>query len=179
MASKSLLDDHSVASFDTPLALLSACHERIARQCATLQRLSAHLPLHGADDAARHAAKQVIRYFDTAGRHHHQDEEYDLFPALLDAASGSDAVCLHDMRARIVLEHRELDAAWQTLREQLVGISASDSTALDPAAVDDFVRRHQRHIEFEENGLLPMAARLLSESQLRDLGLALQARRLG
>ncbi|MGE8638194.1 MAG: hemerythrin domain-containing protein, partial [Achromobacter sp.] len=48
---------------DDPLALLSACHGRIARQCATLTRLAAHLPAHGSDAAAQTAAASVARYF--------------------------------------------------------------------------------------------------------------------
>ena len=77
------------------LALLSACHGRISRQCATLERLSRHLPAHGSDAAAQTAAASVLRYFDTAAVHHHEDEEEDLFPALIESMAGSDAVCLH------------------------------------------------------------------------------------
>lgn len=172
-----LLDSSSTACFDTPLALLSACHQRILKQSATLQRLSAHLVTHGADTAAQQAAAQVVRYFDTAGHHHHQDEEQDLLPALLDAMAGSDAICLRDMRARITLEHRELDAVWYTLRTQLVALMQGDTAALDPRCVADFVARQQRHISFEEGELLPMAARLLSEEQLQALGQAMRDRR--
>ena len=167
----------AAAGFDAPLALLSACHQRITKQCATLQRLVAHLVSHGADGAAQQAAEQVMRYFDTAGHHHHQDEEQDLFPALLEAMAGSDAVCLREMMARIAKEHHALDAAWNTLRSQLVALVQGDAAALDPACVAGFVTLHQRHIEFEEGELLPMAARLLSDEQLQVIGQAMRARR--
>lgn len=174
-----LFGAHASAGFDTPLALLSACHERIAKQCTTLQRLPAHLAVHGADDAARQAVAQVMRYFDTAGRLHHQDEEEDLFPALFEAMAGSDAVCLHEMHARITREHRALDAAWQTLYTQLVPLKEGNATALDPQSVEDFALRHRRHIDFEEGELLPLAARLLSDAQLQVIGQAMRARRAG
>lgn len=177
MTLSTLLGTHAAAGFDAPLALLSACHQRISRQCATLQRLPAHLAAHGADEAARQAAGQVIRYFETAGHQHHQDEEEDLFPALFEAMAGSDAVCLHDMRARIVREHREFDAAWHTLRAQLVALTEGDAAALDPRSVEDFALRHQRHIDFEEGELLPLAARLLSDAQLQAIGQAMRTRR--
>jgi hypothetical protein len=80
------------AGTDEPLEMLSACHARIQSQCATLRRLVAHLLAHGVDAEARLAAASVMRYFDTSARHHHADEEEDLFPALIEAMAGSDAV---------------------------------------------------------------------------------------
>ena len=167
----------SAAGFDAPLDMLSACHERIEKQCATLRRLPAHLAEHGADEDARQAAANVMRYFDTAGRNHHADEEHDLFPALLESMAGSDAVCLRDITAALTREHRELDGAWRALRVQLESVTRGDASALDAAAVDDLISRHARHIAREEEELLPMAKRLLSDDQLQDLGRAMQARR--
>src|SRR5580765_8493471 len=70
------------ADFDHPIDILDGCHERILRNCATLERLAAHTLSHGSDAEAGVAAAGVMRYFDTAGAHHHRDEEDDLFPAL-------------------------------------------------------------------------------------------------
>src|SRR5262245_7979997 len=69
-------------TFEAPLEMLAACHRRIERQCETLSRLVPHLAAHGADGEARAAAAAVMRYFDTSGMQHHEDEERDLFPAL-------------------------------------------------------------------------------------------------
>ena len=66
--------------------MLSACHGRVERQCETLLRLVPHLAANGPDQAAREAAQNVMRYFDTSAPHHHADEEEDLFPALLRSA---------------------------------------------------------------------------------------------
>jgi len=85
------------AGFEAPLEMLSACHARIERQCATLRRLVPHLAAHGTDADARAAAAAVMRYFDTSAVHHHADEEADLFPALLEAIPGSDPVCLREL----------------------------------------------------------------------------------
>lgn len=167
----------AAAGFDAPLDMLSACHERIEKQCATLRRLPAHLAAHGADADARQAAANVMRYFDTAGRNHHADEECDLFPALLESMAGSDAVCLRDITTALTREHRELDGVWRTLRAQLQSLAQGDASALDAATVDDFVNRHARHIAREEDELLPMARRLLSDEQIQDIARAMQARR--
>ena len=87
------------AGFEAPLEMLSACHFRIERQCATLRRLVPHLATHGADTEARTAAANVMRYFDTSAKHHHADEEEDLFPALIESMAGSDPVCLRELTA--------------------------------------------------------------------------------
>jgi len=42
--------------------MLARCHGRLERQCATLRRLVAQ----GANDEARIAAANVMRYFDTS-----------------------------------------------------------------------------------------------------------------
>ena len=63
---------------EDPLAMLSACHERVERQCRTLTRLLPHLAQHGADAQAREAGQAVLRYFDEAAPNHHADEEDDL-----------------------------------------------------------------------------------------------------
>ena len=90
------------ASTEAPLEMLAACHGRVHKQCETLGRLAAHLPTHGSDTAAQQAATAVMRYFDTAARDHHADEEEDLFPALLEAMAGSDAVCLRALTDGLV-----------------------------------------------------------------------------
>lgn len=81
------LPGHSAPAvgFEVPLEMLAACHGRVQHQCKTLLRLVTHLQTHGADRPAQEAANAVMRYFDTAARHHHEDEEQDLFPALLES----------------------------------------------------------------------------------------------
>jgi len=84
------------AGTEAPPEMLSACHRRVEHQCATLRRLVPHLAAHGADSAARTATTNVWRYFETSAKHHHADEEEDLFPAPLESMAGSDAVCLRE-----------------------------------------------------------------------------------
>ena len=63
------------AGFEAPLEMLSACHGRVESQCQTLLRLPPHLAANGPDQAAREAAQNIMRYFDTSARNHHADEE--------------------------------------------------------------------------------------------------------
>jgi len=165
------------ASFEAPLEMLAACHGRIEQQCATLRRLVPHLAAHGADARARTAAANVLRYFDTAALQHHADEEENLFPALLEAMAGSDAVCIREMTERLSGEHRLLEAAWRRLRVPLARIAEGQGQALSPEGVEAFAGLYTGHMALEENELLPMAVRLLGEAQIESIGRAMRERR--
>jgi hemerythrin-like domain-containing protein len=165
------------AGFEAPLEMLAACHGRIEQHCATLRRLAAHLEAHGADARARSAAAAVLRYFDTAAPVHHADEEQDLFPALIESMAGSDAVCLKELTARLTAQHRELDAAWEHLRGGLAAVAAGTGNRLPADAVESFVQLNEQHLALEDGELLPMAARLISDSELQRIGRAMRERR--
>ena len=167
----------ALASTEAPLEMLSACHARIERQCATLLRLVPHLAAHGADEEARAAAASVMRYFDSSAKHHHDDEEHDLFPALIESMAGSDAVCLRDLTEALTADHRALAADWRRVRAALAQIATGTSAHLSPDDVEALVGRYERHIEREEKELLPMAARLLGDDDLARIGAAMRGRR--
>ncbi|SDD70880.1 hemerythrin domain-containing protein [Paraburkholderia lycopersici] len=164
------------ASFDEPVEMLKACHERIAAQCLTLERLAAYLPLHGADTQAQQAASAVMRYFDVAGPHHHADEEHDLFPMLIEAGQrlGSPVA---ERIASLSSEHRSLEAAWAQLRVVLADIAQGKASSPETVRVDDFVGAYRAHIVLEESQILPFAEASLSEEQLARLSAAMVARR--
>ena len=160
--------------FDDPLEMLRACHGRIQSQCSTLNKLLAHLPQHGCDTQAQQAARAILRYFDTAGRHHHDDEENDLLPLLLATSSGE----AHALVARLLAEHKIMDAAWQQLRADLTRIADGTAASLDTTVTGQFIAAYDRHIAVENLQLLPLAATLLTTPQLETLGKRMAARRI-
>lgn len=163
--------------FDQPIAVLKHCHGRIRKQLATLERLLSHLPEHGADEAARQAASAVLKYFEKAAHLHHDDEEQDLIPMLRAVAQGDDAATLQALVPVILQDHKDMDALWQDLHEQLTGIAGGSASALSASAVGRFVGRYTAHMEREESTLAPMALRLFSPEQTARLGQAMARRR--
>jgi len=159
--------------FDRPLEVLEACHDRIARQCDTLDRLLAHLPANGADAQAQQAARAVLAYFDTAAVHHHNDEERNLFPLLEQA--GAAGAC--DLVETLTLEHEEQALLWRRLRGQLQQIEAGAVATLDPALTRRFVALNRSHLEFENTHVLPLARQVLDAAAVERLGRAMAARR--
>jgi hemerythrin-like domain-containing protein len=165
------------AGFEAPLEMLSACHGRVERQCQTLLRLVPHLAANGPDQTAREAALNVMRYFDTSARHHHADEEEDLFPALLQAAPPAELAGLRGLVAALQAQHRELEQAWAELRPKLDGIALGTVRELGADEAGRLVGLYRSHIEREEAELLPLAARILGTARLDGVGRSMRARR--
>ncbi|MHB1061663.1 MAG: hemerythrin domain-containing protein [Thiobacillus sp.] len=159
--------------FDRPLAVLEACHGRIAKQCDTLDKLLAYLPMHGADAQAQQAARAVLAHFDTAAVQHHDDEERNLFP-LLEQASAPGAC---DLVEALTLEHDELALLWRRLRVELLQIGSGAASALDAALTQRFIALNRSHLEFENTHVLPLARQVLGAAEIERLGRAMAARR--
>lgn len=168
--------ESSAPTFDHPLEMLLACHGKILRQCDTLQKLMAHLRIHGCDDQVRQAAQGVLRYFSTAGQFHHQDEEENLFPALR-ASAGDDKEQLDELLQRLLQEHVVMLAAWNELRPMLLQLAEGMNARLDERLANRFINSYTMHIAVENSELLPLAARLLTPEQLRQIGMSMAERR--
>ena len=115
------LPGHSApgVGFEAPFEMLDACHERVERMLRLLSKIREHVQSHGADQQARDAARDVMRYFDQAGPHHHEDEERHVFPPLL--AQRDPAVVA--VVIRLKHDHREMAVATGTA-QVVVGTQA-------------------------------------------------------
>jgi hemerythrin-like domain-containing protein len=162
--------------FDEPLEMLAACHERIQAQLATLERLGPHLETQGCDAEAKSAAQAVLRYFDTSGAFHHQDEDQDLFPALRPKAAGQGRADVTAALDELEREHETMDAQWKSLRERLQAIVGGEPR-LDSEAVARFIWLYRRHMDREATAVLPFARQVLDAAQRAELGKRMAARR--
>ena len=162
--------------FEQPFAMLEACHERVQRTLALLQRLRAHVQEHGADVSAQQAARDVLRYFDIAAPLHHEDEELHVFPLLL--AQGSPDVAV--LVARLQHDHACMTVDWAAARlplQALVDGRQAGFSEADGAAFERFSGRYDRHIADEEALAYPAAQALLAAPVLEAMGREMAARR--
>ena len=166
----------SAPSFDHPLEMLHACHGKIQRQLNTLQKLAVHLPTHGCDQQAQQAAQGILRYFDTAGQFHHQDEEENLFPTLL-ALNVPEKAQVKALIERLLAQHAVMFAAWNDARTVLVKLAEGVNTPLPDALVEKLTGSYTPHINLEETELLTLSARLLSPQQIMEIGKSMAERR--
>jgi hemerythrin-like domain-containing protein len=158
--------------FNDPLGLLMACHQRMLAHCDTLGRIGERLASSGVDEDVRDAARQVHRYFATAAKLHHQDEEQDFFPMLV-RTSLKIAETIHDLKQ----DHRRMEALWQQLDPLLTGIDKLESPAQFTTTATEFAQLYRSHIEQENEFILSTARHLLSAQQLSKLGRAMADRR--
>lgn len=165
--------ESTAPSFDDPLGMLRACHRRIERQIATLDRLQRHLPEHGCDADARAAARAIMKYFDTAAPNHHADEEASLFPRLTAALPGRADALIADLER----DHDALAENWRKLRPLLAAIAAGARANLSARQVDGVRAAYEAHIAREEGELIPLAAQALDAEAFEAIGREMAARR--
>ena len=171
------LFDSPAVGFEQPFEMLAACHDRVRRSLALLARLIAHLDAHGHDAQSRGAARDVLRYFDLAAPHHHEDEERHLFPRLL--ASG-DAQAIADVQ-RLQAEHERMGALWRELRVALQDWTREDAAGpVSPAVralADEFQAVYAGHLLVEEGRAFPAARALVDDGAAVAMGAEMAARR--
>jgi hemerythrin-like domain-containing protein len=167
----------ALPGFDQPLDLLHACHVRIGTRCALLMRLCDHIREHGCDEQARKTAGHILRYFDEAGHQHHEDEENDLFPALVAAVPDARREEVSALTRSLEQEHDELERVYAEIRPHLEGVSEGRLPDLDVHLCDRLHTLYLEHIEREEAELLPLAREHLGEDAIARLGSGMAARR--
>lgn len=163
--------------FDQPFEMLGACHDRVRRSLALLARLVAHIDAHGHDAQSRTAAADVLRYFDLAAPHHHEDEERHVFPRLL---AGGDPALAADVE-RLRADHERMTALWRELRVALQGWAGAAAVgAVEPAMrerVAAFQAVYAGHLDVEDGRVFPAARQLVDEAAILTMGEEMAARR--
>ncbi|QEL56932.1 hemerythrin domain-containing protein [Chromobacterium paludis] len=159
-------------SFDQPLEMLLACHDKIRRFCDLLDKLPPYIEEHGVDQAARNTIDDVVRYFDVAGPAHHTDEEEELFP-LIEERVPTAASRLEQLSA----EHGYLHSCWNAIRDDLIALRDGGIKQISKSELQEFARQYREHAATEEAWLFPTAASTLSAEELKQAGAHMAERR--
>jgi len=163
-------------SFEEPFEMLQACHERVDRMLTLLGKLREHLLQFGADEQARQAARDVMRYFDKAGPQHHRDEELHVFPTLL----GTQDVDMIHLVARLQVDHLEMASRWiiaRSLLEEVVSGMRTRFNEADDAILQAFADMYKEHMRQEEAIAFPKARGDMDTDRLKAMSQEMQARR--
>jgi hemerythrin-like domain-containing protein len=163
-------------SFDEPFEMLQACHERLGRMLALLQKLRSQMRSRGADDQVRQAARDVMRYFDVAAPQHHRDEELHVFPSLL----GLPDPTLAELVGRLQQDHLLMDSRWvaaRSLLEEVAEGQRSSFNEADDAVLDAFAQVYQGHIEAEESIAFPRAMGAMDADRMSAMSSDMKSRR--
>ena len=169
----------SRTGFEDPIEILNSCHEKVRHFASLTIRLRDYLQKVGVDATATEAATRIRRYFNVAAALHHQDEELDLFPALLALKEGVISQAAKDALSQAVAslgrEHDTLGEAWSQIDRWLESVESGTPTP-EPACVDLFAHAYTRHADREENEIYPFAT-YLEMSEIQRIGLNMVKRR--
>lgn len=161
---------------DAPLHDFSKCHIGFV----TVLESSLGLPeMLVTATRSRSCAADMLKMFRDRLLAHHDDEERDLFPAVLRVAQpGDEASRAATMVAQLVREHREIAQLWKQLEPAVQAIANGYLPRLDSALLHELVRRFNEHVRLEEEEFLPFAQKVLARQaeDMAMLGLALHRR---
>jgi hemerythrin-like domain-containing protein len=156
--------------------VLDACHRQTLVTLDTLAALISRLESAGSDVHARTMAKEIVEFFSTTARQHHEDEELHVFPALL-ASSDPDIV---QTVQRLQQDHHWLDQDWMELLPQIDAVAGGQSwydldTLREGATV--FAALSRDHVALEEACIYPEARAQLGAGERREMGREMARRR--
>jgi hemerythrin-like domain-containing protein len=156
--------------------ILDDCHRHTLGALHTLNALVARLESEGHSEHVRAMAAQVVKFFSTTSREHHEDEERHVFPKAL--ASGD----AHVVQAvlRLQQDHSWLEEDWLELSAHLNALAAGQSLwDLDflREATDVFTALSHDHMALEESCVYPQARARLAAGERHEMGREMAARR--
>jgi hemerythrin-like domain-containing protein len=156
--------------------VLDACHVQTLHTLDKLAGLVARLAGGGADAEARSMAAEIVQFFSTTARQHHEDEERHVFPKM---ATSGDSELVRTV-LRLQQDHDWLEEDWMVLSPQIdavaYGLAWFDlDTLRDGAAA--FTALMRDHIALEESCIYPQARGRLRVGERREMGREMAARR--
>lgn len=158
--------------FTDPLGLLKACHQNILFFCEQLDELAQKIETGPIGFEIAASAGKIYKYFKTSGKHHHEDEEIEIFPIL-----NRTSLKLADRVNQAKKEHEKQDVLWAIIAPQLANpVSIKDGGEF-AATAREFIESQRAHITFEEEELFELAQHLIGQAELEKIGRKMAERR--
>jgi hemerythrin-like domain-containing protein len=173
---ESITPERYLVDTDTPLTNFSHCHVGILHQMDRLSELPALL---GPAALAQKIAAQAVDFFHRGMFAHHEEEERELFPAVLQSAKkGEEHLLVDQLIQTLTQDHRSLEKLWQELEPALKKVAKRQEAQVDAQSIESLVTRYAHHAETEEKLFLPLAEKILgrNSNHMAALGLALHMR---
>ncbi|MBM3738116.1 MAG: hypothetical protein FJW39_20230 [Acidobacteria bacterium] len=153
------------ASLDQPVEHLLACHRRIEQRLETLER--ACLAVADRPGEAGAAVENVLRFLETNGAWHTEDEEVSILPRLGPHLGGEDREFIGELRG----QHKRIEHEVSLLRSMPVTEEGFAQLVTRVCA------SYREHIRFEESRLPDLARRHLSAEDLAAVSGEMKRRR--
>jgi hemerythrin-like domain-containing protein len=167
--------------FDEPLRLLSDCHRRIEHFLSVLTATADRADGRTLSEGERTQLQIALTYFATAAPRHTADEEESLFPRM-EASLDRDAIEALNTIQRLESDHDEANRLHEAV-DRLVRLWLSDGRLADSRMreLECHLARlntlYAAHIALEDREVFPAAARILSPSDIHEIGREMAVRR--
>jgi len=162
------------ADFSDALLVIRDYHTHFFTLCEGLAQLVEEIELRTISDGFGEHARQLQHDFVTAFTLHHHDEEHTLFPCV----KHSSRRVLEEILQQVESEHHEIDLVWNWLTPLMQDTGQIHDYTQFSHALRQFVQLLQRHIDSEEQTLLPELEQLLTPAQRQRIGASMQRDRL-
>jgi hemerythrin-like domain-containing protein len=151
-----------------------ACHRRIEQRLDTLLNAAGQIETDCA--GALTAIQNSLRFMDTSGERHTEDEEASLFPRLRQKLSSEEISFLDSLEA----QHVEAGSTYSELKEAALALAAepsTDSIRRYRECADRLRSLYREHIRAEDEILTAMARRSLDAGELHEISREMRSRR--
>lgn len=165
------LEPQQFASWEQPIDMLYACHNRVKSFCRQLSILPEYLAKNGVNQAVKNDVQQILTYFNLAAPLHHDDEEKDFFPALLKYAPQAQKNI-----DELEQQHVVLHSNWDNLSEKLALLLKGEIEQIDSELIQQFIAGYDVHIALEEP-LFELGKQYIPQTELDAMGKIMAARR--
>ncbi len=118
------------------------------------------------------SAGRIYKSFINLGKHHHDDEELQIFPVL-----NRISLKLAEHVDHAKNEHKKLEALWAIIAPQLVNPVSIKDGAEFAATTREFTGLKRTHITFEEEDIFDLAQHLIGQRELVNIGHKMAERR--
>lgn len=156
--------------------VLDACHRQTVLMLDRLALLPARLENGGPDEPTRTMATEIVGFFSTTARLHHEDEERHIFPQML-GSSDPDTV---QAVLRLQQDHRWLEEDWIEISPQLDAVANGQSwydIDILRESIEIFTALSLEHVALEESRIYPQARTQLGAAERLTMGLEMDQRR--
>lgn len=121
-------------TFAEPIEMLYACHGKVRRFCGQIAMLSGYIAENGCNQLVLQTIRQISRYFNVAAPLHHEDEEENFFPLLLQYAPQA-----REGVDELLRQHIGLYDNWAAVSAEFAKLEADNAYIPDAEAFKRFV----------------------------------------
>lgn len=165
------LEPQQFVTWAEPIEMLYACHGKVKRFCKQLQILPTYLAENGVNQAVKTDVQQIVNYFNISAPLHHDDEEKDFFPALVEVYPQA-----QETIELLETQHGSLHQNWDNLEVQLKELLENKRENIDVDLIKLFVSGYDVHIPLEET-LFELGKQYIVQEKLTQIGKVMAERR--